>query len=115
MRGGPFRRLVAALAVVALLLTGFAVASVAADAPCATPVAMAGGAPCNDGHQDDAPDGPKHAPAALACFAKCPAPVLDRAAAPIGAFTFVQASLWAPLQAVPAGVGVDPPLHPPRA
>ncbi|UZO94611.1 hypothetical protein [Roseomonas mucosa] len=115
MRGGPFRRLVAALAVVALLLAGFAAASVAADAPCVMPMPMAADMPCDGGHQDNAPDGSKQAPAALACFAKCPAPALDRAVAPMVGFTFVQLPLWAPPPAVPAGVGVDPPLHPPRA
>ncbi|WP_219860984.1 hypothetical protein, partial [Corynebacterium diphtheriae] len=60
----------------ALLLTGFSAASgTAAEPPCEMGMAMSGGAPCDEGH-GDAPDGARHGAAALACFAKCPAPVL---------------------------------------
>lgn len=113
MQGGPFRRLVAALVVVALLIAGFAAASVAVDLPCVMP--MAAGMPCDDSHQDNAPDDHKQVPPTLACFAKCPAPILDRVAAPAAAFTFVRLILWSPPHAAPAGIGVVPPLHPPRA
>ncbi|PSA84281.1 hypothetical protein BT093_11775, partial [Corynebacterium diphtheriae] len=76
MRACPLRRLVTALAVLALLLTGFSAASgTAAEPPCEMGMAMSGGAPCDEGH-GDAPDGARHGAAALACFAKCPAPVL---------------------------------------
>jgi len=101
-----------ALAVVALLVSGFAAASAAAGAPCV--MLTAGSMPCDGDLQDNAPDDQEQAPLVLTCVAKCPAPVLDRVATPMGAFSFVQFLPWAPSQIALIGVGVDPPRYPPR-
>jgi len=113
MRAPLIRRLVTVLSVLALLLTGFATASVAADVPCGMDMpAAAGGAPCDD---HGTPDGPEKAPGAAVCFAKCSVPLLDQVAGP-PALARIERSAQAPRHyAALAGVSIVPPLHPPRA
>ena len=114
MRAPPIRRLVTVLSVLALLLAGFAAASVAADEPCgadmAAAMAAANGAPC-DGQ--DMPADPEKASSSAACFAKCPAPLVARAPAPF-VLTYVQLPARTPRHSALVGVGVAPPLEPPR-
>ena len=112
MRAPPIRRLVTVLSVLALLLAGFAAASVAADALCGADMALAAasGPPC-DGH--DMPPDPEKASSSAACFAKCPAPLIARAPAPF-VLTYVQLPAQAPRHSALVGVGVAPPLEPPR-
>lgn len=114
MRVLSIRRWVTVLAVLALLLAGFAAASVAADAPCgadmAAAMAAASGPPC-DGH--DMPADPEKAPSSAACFAKCPVPPVARAPDPVVP-TCVQLPAQAPGRSALAGIGVAPPLEPPR-
>ena len=116
MGASPFRRIVAVIAAIALILSGAAAAAAAvAGEPCgqAAMVAMAShdGMPCD--HDGDGPDHPMRADAGLACFAKCPAPVLGQ-----GTLALVRLPLpLAPPAARDvrlAGIGVAPPLHPPR-
>lgn len=110
-----FRRLVVVFSVLAFLLAGFAMTSVAANAPCGMDMAAsaaADGAPCDGGSM---PDDPEKVPSVSVCFAKCPVPLLDRAAAPLA-----PAHVESPVQAlslypVRAGIGILPPLEPPRA
>lgn len=112
MRRRPFRRLIAALAVLALLLAGFAASSVAADGPCA--MAMDASAPCDHDH-DSGPDRAKQgAAAALMCFAKCPLPVPEGGAGPVAGLTLSGAPLLPPRSSTLPGIGVAPPLEPPR-
>lgn len=113
MRGRPLMRIVAALAVVALLLAGFASTSVVlADAPCTMAMGSTDGA--GDHGQPSVPKHTKQAPASLMCFAKCPAALLDRPGAP-ARLIFAKVHLLPSRQLALAGIGVDPPLHPPRA
>lgn len=108
------RRLLVAFSVLALLLAGFATTSVAANAPCdmGMVAAAASAAPCDGGSM---PDGPEKTPGASVCFAKCPVPLLDRAVEP-PALAYVEFPVQAPRRhSVPAGIGVVPPLEPPRA
>ena len=114
MRVWCFRRLGVAIAVVALLLVGFGMSSGMAAPPCgmgkvAMAAAMVG--PCSD---QDAPGNPEKAPSSLACFVKCPAPVLDRAGVPVVAPALIRASFLASHPAVPIGIGVAPLFDPPR-
>lgn len=114
MRAPLIRRLVTVFSVLALLLTGFATASVAADVPCGMdmPAAAAGGAPCDD---HGTPDGPEKAPGAAVCFAKCSVPLLDQVAGP-PALAHIERPAQTPRRyAALAGVSIVPPLHPPRA
>lgn len=113
MQGSLFRRLVTVLAVVTLLLVGFAAASITADTPCAMP--MASSMPCDGDQQDNPANDHERVPPALACFAKCPAPVLDQAIVPVAVMTCVLQTAWTALHATPTGIGVVPLLHPPRA
>lgn len=108
----PFTRLISALVVVILLLTGFAAASVAADAPCLMPTAAS--MPCADEHQSGTPDDQGQGSAALACFAKCPAATLDRLIAPMGPLLVVRLFHSPPPPDALFGIGVEPPRHPPR-
>lgn len=114
MLGGYLRRLGAAVVVVALLLAGFGMSSGVAGSPCdmrMPSMAMAMDGPCGD---EGAPDGPEKAPSGVACFANCPAPVLDRAGAPAAPLALLQAPLFGSHPAVLAGIGVAPLLDPPR-
>jgi len=114
MRVPLFRRLVVVFSVLAFLLAGFATTSVAANAPCGMDmvVASADVVPCDGGSM---PDGPEKVPGASVCFAKCPVPLLDRAVEP-PALAYVEFPMQAPRRhSVWAGIGVVPPLEPPRA
>lgn len=111
----PFiRRLVAVFSVLALLLAGFATTSVAANVPCGmdmTAVAAHGG-PC-DGH--GMPDDPEKVPGVAMCFAKCPVPLLDRAAEPPAA-VYVASPAQAPRRySAQVGISIVPLFEPPRA
>lgn len=112
MRALSIRRLVTALSVLALLLAGFAAASVAADAAYGADMALAAasGPPC-DGH--DMPPDPEKASSSAACFAKCPVPPITRAPDPV-ALAYVQLPVHAPRHSALFGIGVAPPLEPPR-
>ena len=110
----PFRRLVTALAVLALLLVGFAASSVAADGPCAMPMTKDASTPCDHDH-DGGPDRSKQgADAALMCFAKCPLPVPDKAAGSVAGPILSGVPLLPVRSSVLSGIGVAPPLEPPR-
>ena len=114
MLGRCFRRLGVAVAVVALLLAGLGMSSGMAALPCGMGKAAMAAAmddPCSD---QDAPGSPEKAPSGLACFAKCPAPVLDRAGVPVVAPALVPAPFLASHPAVPTGIGVAPLFDPPR-
>lgn len=112
MRVLSIQRLVTVLSVLALLLAGFAAASVAADALCGADMALAAasGPPC-DGH--DMPVDPEKAPGSAACFAKCPIPPVARAPDAV-VLTCVQLPAQALGHSALAGIGVAPPLEPPR-
>lgn len=111
MRLPGIRRLISGLAVVALLLAGFAAATVVAEPPCA--MAMSAGQPC-DNESGSAPADSKQGTVGLACFAKCPAPLVDRTgilAAP--PFSRLERVVLYRSNAL-TGIGVAPPLEPPR-
>lgn len=108
------RRIVVVFSVLAFLLAGFTVPSAAANVPCgmAMNAASADGTPCNDRGM---PGDPENVPGVSACFAKCPVPLLGRTAEP-PAVAYVGAPVQAPRrQSVQAGIGILPPLEPPRA
>lgn len=112
MRVPLIRRLVTVLSVLVLLSAGFAAASVAADALCGADMALAAASgPTCDGH--DMPADPEKAPSSAACFAKCPVPPTARAPDPV-VLTYVQLPAQAPGHSALAGIGVAPPLEPPR-
>jgi hypothetical protein len=111
--------MLAVIAAVALLLSGAAAASVGMPGPqCgrAGPAMVLtndlGGAPC--GHDEDGTDHPMPSVGSHVCFAKCPAPMLGQDAS-----TLTRSVL--PILPPPpriiglAGIGVAPPLQPPRA
>lgn len=110
-----FRRLVTVLSVLALLLAGFATAFVAAAAPCdgrsMAVSAEVGEVPCAG---QDMPADPEKSPDAAACFAKCPAPLLARGPGP-AFLPCVQLPAQGRRHSALAGIGVAPPLEPPRA
>ena len=109
------RRLVAASAVAALLLTGFAVAgAMAAGAPCDASMAMASGEPC-DNSQDGDPAGGKHRAATMMCFAKCLGPVLGMPASATASGTRAALVRVAFVPVLAPGLVVAPPFHPPRS
>lgn len=116
MRVPLIRRLVAVFSVLALLLTGFAATEVAANAvPCGMdmPAAAASGTPCDD---HGVPDGPEKAPGAAVCFAKCSVPPLDQVAGPSALARTERLAAQTPRRySAQAGIGIVPPLQPPRA
>lgn len=109
-----FRRVVAILATIALLLSG--AASAVAGEPCgqmpaAASMAAHGGTPC--GGDWSGPDRPMGTACAVVCLAKCPA-----AMAGLGASEGTQSILPVVPSATPevglAGIGLAPPLQPPK-
>lgn len=107
-----FRRSVMIFSVLALLLAGFVTTSVAANVPCGMDMAAAGAVPCGDSSM---PDGPDKMPGASVCIAKCPVPLLDRAVEPLALVSVESLVPASPLYSVWAGLGIVPPLEPPRA
>lgn len=112
MRRSPLWRLVAALAVFALLVSGISTASVVAALPC--DVTMASDAPCHEHQQGGDSDDQHSAPASRACFAKCPAPLLTGAAMGSAEPCLVRSSSYMAVCPSLSGIHVAPPLHPPR-
>lgn len=109
-----FRRVVAILATIALLLSG--AASAVAGEPCGqmaatTSMAAHDGTPCGD--DGSGPERPMGMACAVVCLATCPA-----AMAGLGASEAVQPILLVVPSAEPevglAGIGVAPPLQPPK-
>src|SRR4051812_33948925 len=109
-----FRRVVAILATIALLLSG--ATSAVAGEPCgrmaaAASVAPHGGTPCGD--DGKGPDRPMGTACAVVCFAKCPAPMAGPGASePVWPVPSVVTS--AAPEVGRAGIGVAPPLQPPK-
>ena len=109
-----FRRFVVVFSVLAFLLAGFTTTSVATDVPCGMEMtaAAADGTPCNGRSM---PGDSENVPDVSVCFAKCPVPLLGRTAES-PAVAYVEAPVQAfRRQPVWAGIGIVPPLEPPRA
>ncbi len=109
-----FRCVVAILAAIALLLSGAAPA--VAGEPCAQTAAAAStashhGTPCDpDGK---APDRPMGTACASACFTRCPAPMPSLDAPQLVPLAWPVVPSAAPDVQL-AGIGVAPPLQPPK-
>lgn len=111
MKGRRIRRFIVVGAVLALLVAGLVTTSVATEMPCA--MTMVCGVSCPDCPVRPLGD-TQQGPATTICFVKCPAPALDRAPAHTAAPVFEQEFPPPPCQGALVGIGVAPPLEPPR-